>query len=289
MRPFLKTGRRLSEAKQIFNYRLSRSRNTVENAFGILANTWRAYHRSVEYRVELADKVVKATVILHNYLRKLLTRAGISADGEVKDDADHQRPVKAYGYHNFLPDALEALEDDDDLVILSPNVDQLTDEEEFNDNNILIADMPNDIAGQIQIIRTSSESYYDSSDDELLSDKQKLLKMSKESKSAKPSVISKLTKQSGYHRLPQERMHWCEDEDLEVQIISAAIPRNRYYQIKQNIHFANNSNIDKSDKMFKLRPLMNISNEKFKPWGSFQTYLYIDEAMVRYFEHHSAK
>ncbi|KAF2883615.1 hypothetical protein ILUMI_22549 [Ignelater luminosus] len=38
MRPFPKTGRRLSGAERIFNYRPSRSKNTVENAFAILAN-----------------------------------------------------------------------------------------------------------------------------------------------------------------------------------------------------------------------------------------------------------
>ncbi|KAF2884627.1 hypothetical protein ILUMI_21548 [Ignelater luminosus] len=57
--------------------------------------------------------------------------------------------VKTYGYRNILPDALEALEDDDDLVILSPDVDQLMDEEEFSDNDMLTADMPNDVADQI--------------------------------------------------------------------------------------------------------------------------------------------
>lgn len=94
---------------------------------------------------------------------------------------------------------------------------------------------------------------------------------------------------SGYHRLPQERMYWSGDEDLGVQIVSAAMPRNKYDTIKQNIHFADNSNIDKTDKMFKLRPLMNILNEKFKQWGIFHTHLSVDEAMVRYFGHHSAK
>jgi len=51
MRPFPRNARRLGEAEIIFNYRLSRSRNTVENAFGILANTWRIYQRPFECRV----------------------------------------------------------------------------------------------------------------------------------------------------------------------------------------------------------------------------------------------
>jgi len=68
MRPYPRSARRLSEAERIFNYRLSRSRNTVENAFGILANTWRIYERPFECRVQLCDKLNLATVVLHNYI-----------------------------------------------------------------------------------------------------------------------------------------------------------------------------------------------------------------------------
>ena len=67
MMPYPRSARRLSEAERIFNYRLSRSRNTVENAFGILANTW-IYQRPFECCVQLCDKLISATVVLHNYI-----------------------------------------------------------------------------------------------------------------------------------------------------------------------------------------------------------------------------
>ena len=60
MRPYPRSARRLSEAEKIFNYRLSRSRNTVENAVGILANIWRIYQRTFECRVQLCDKLILA-------------------------------------------------------------------------------------------------------------------------------------------------------------------------------------------------------------------------------------
>ena len=68
MRPYPRSARRLSEAERIFNYSLSRSKNKVENAFGILANTWRIYQRPFECRVQLCDKLILATVVLHNYV-----------------------------------------------------------------------------------------------------------------------------------------------------------------------------------------------------------------------------
>lgn len=59
--------------------------------------------------------------------------------------------------------------------------------------------------------------------------------------------------------------------------------------MKQNIHFAENSHIVITNKMFNLRPCVNIPNEKSKPWGILDRYLSIDEAMVRCFGRHSAK
>lgn len=66
MRPYPRSARRFSEVKIIFNYRLSRSKNTVENAFGILTNTWKIYHRPLKCRIELDDKVVLGTVSFTN-------------------------------------------------------------------------------------------------------------------------------------------------------------------------------------------------------------------------------
>ena len=41
----------------------------VECAFGIMVSQWRIYHRVTELNVENAEKVVRATTVLHNLLR----------------------------------------------------------------------------------------------------------------------------------------------------------------------------------------------------------------------------
>lgn len=60
----------LTYEKQIFNYRLSRSRRFLECTFGILANKWRIFHRPIDVGAEFADVIIKACCALHNFVRK---------------------------------------------------------------------------------------------------------------------------------------------------------------------------------------------------------------------------
>ncbi|XP_071572651.1 uncharacterized protein [Temnothorax nylanderi] len=66
MRPY--PGHFLSEAKSIFNFRLSRARRVIENTFGILVSRWRVFQRCICMNPEHVDVIIIAAVNLHNFL-----------------------------------------------------------------------------------------------------------------------------------------------------------------------------------------------------------------------------
>lgn len=60
-------GRALTDEEKIFNYRLSRARRVVENAFGILTAKFICLSRTMFCSPARAQKIVMACCILHNY------------------------------------------------------------------------------------------------------------------------------------------------------------------------------------------------------------------------------
>ena len=66
----LYSGRDLSRPEKVFNYRLSRARRIVENAFGIMASRFRLLRRPLLVNPKTVDVFVLACTFLHNYLRK---------------------------------------------------------------------------------------------------------------------------------------------------------------------------------------------------------------------------
>jgi hypothetical protein len=73
LRPYPRVYCRNDESKQIYNYRLSRSRRVVENAFGILTLKFWLFYGRIQLSPENADKVVLAACVLHHYLRNYVS------------------------------------------------------------------------------------------------------------------------------------------------------------------------------------------------------------------------
>ena len=91
MKPFSR--RHLDHEERIFNYRLSRARRVVENAFGILANRFGCLLTTLKQKPTTVESIVLACVCLHNIMR---IRYPHEQNGLI-DDEDNN--------HNAIPGA----------------------------------------------------------------------------------------------------------------------------------------------------------------------------------------
>lgn len=78
----------LTTKQKIFNYRLSRARRVVENAFGILSARFRLFRGVINLKTSTADLAVKAACALHNWLRITDTREYFPFGTVDREDTD---------------------------------------------------------------------------------------------------------------------------------------------------------------------------------------------------------
>ena len=62
-------GKVLSREERIYNYRISRGRRVVENAFGVLAHIFQILLKPIAQDVDTAQLIVMCCVVLHNLMR----------------------------------------------------------------------------------------------------------------------------------------------------------------------------------------------------------------------------
>ena len=84
------------------------------------------------------------------------------------------------------------------------------------------------------------------------------------------------------NKLPTIAEYWRVDNLIGNNGIQNTMIRNRFCEILQNLHFVNNRKDDKTDKAFKMRPVIDQLNPKFSEVLSNDSEQSIDEHMVKF-------
>ncbi|KAG7462407.1 hypothetical protein MATL_G00184510 [Megalops atlanticus] len=108
MRPF--PGPNLSGRHRVFNYRLSRAKLIVENTFGILTAQWHMCRRVIGISPANVDTCVKATCVLHNFLRRTASTTRAPVPSAEDGEAVGLQEVTRVGSNNSTREAIHVRE-----------------------------------------------------------------------------------------------------------------------------------------------------------------------------------
>ncbi|KAL4126547.1 hypothetical protein QTP88_010768 [Uroleucon formosanum] len=98
MRPYSRVSVTGNERNKTFNYRLSRARRVMENAFGILSARWRVFRTVIQVQPNSVDKIVLSACCLHNMLYRShdydYYLDDINEESEIGKGLDNLEPLK---------------------------------------------------------------------------------------------------------------------------------------------------------------------------------------------------
>lgn len=97
MKPFPRPQSLQDIEKAIYNYRLSRARRIVENAFGILCARFRLFYSPINAKPETIDNIITATCILHNIMSNARGSSTQRLNGVQQQFMDEQFPSISAG------------------------------------------------------------------------------------------------------------------------------------------------------------------------------------------------
>lgn len=78
------------------------------------------------------------------------------------------------------------------------------------------------------------------------------------------------------------QQYWTTRAVIETPIFRKTMPFKRFRQISRFLHFSNNETSDRNDRLRKVRPIINLWNEKFKEIYTPSEYISIDESLMKY-------
>ena len=85
----------------------------------------------------------------------------------------------------------------------------------------------------------------------------------------------------GYHRLPSFSDYWSKSEYVGVRGIQRCMTYSRFSQLWRNLHVADNSSADRSDRYYKIRPLVVRLQDSFRRAYHPAQELSLDESMIK--------
>lgn len=94
---------------------------------------------------------------------------------------------------------------------------------------------------------------------------------------------------SGYNQVPSRKNYWENAPDIKNEFISQSMRRDRFLLIMRFVHCADNTKVNKADKVWKLRPLMDKFKARFLENFVPSENMNYDESMVKYYGKHGCK
>lgn len=86
----------------------------------------------------------------------------------------------------------------------------------------------------------------------------------------------------GIDRKPHFEHYWTKDQYLTSSVVPKIMSSNRFFEIQQNLHFANNEEQVEGDRLAKIRTFWDKLNEKSKSLINVGQNLAIDESLIKF-------
>ena len=90
-----------TEEEKIYNYRHSRARRCIENAFGILSQRWRILLKPIKASVKNVENYTLASLALYNYLRLTENAKYIPTGFADSKDSDGNIVIKTFIFNSI--------------------------------------------------------------------------------------------------------------------------------------------------------------------------------------------